>query len=46
MPFSSNIFEDLKRSNRLWAAKVNETDPNFFNESAKGQHPKVLWVGW
>jgi hypothetical protein len=33
------------RRNRQWVEDVTEEDPNFFIESAKGQHPKILWIG-
>jgi carbonic anhydrase len=32
-------------NNAQWAAAVNTADPSFFPESAKGQTPKVLWLG-
>jgi len=28
-----------------WSSKMVETDPDFFPKSAKGQSPKILWIG-
>ncbi|KAH8114928.1 carbonic anhydrase [Phellopilus nigrolimitatus] len=35
----------LLYSNAQWAADVDKYEPSFFKESAKGQAPKVLWIG-
>jgi len=35
----------LFSANSQWAKAVTETDPDFFERSAKGQHPKILWLG-
>lgn len=32
-------------TNRQWAEKVSSVEPDFFQESAKRQTPKVLWFG-
>ncbi|KAH8977683.1 carbonic anhydrase [Lactarius akahatsu] len=32
-------------ANAQWAEAVNTADPDFFRLSAKGQTPKVLWLG-
>ncbi|KAG8906516.1 hypothetical protein FRB99_006736 [Tulasnella sp. 403] len=32
-------------ANAQWANDVLEHDPDFFAESAKGQSPKLLWIG-
>jgi len=32
-------------SNGQWAKAVNAAEPGFFEQSAKGQAPKVLWLG-
>jgi len=32
-------------NNSQWAAAVNAADSDFFERSAKGQTPKVLWLG-
>ncbi|KZT54727.1 carbonic anhydrase [Calocera cornea HHB12733] len=31
--------------NERWAADVKALEPDFFQNSAKGQTPKVLWIG-
>ncbi|KAI5122652.1 hypothetical protein M0805_007914 [Coniferiporia weirii] len=41
-------FPELNRllsSNAQWASDVDRYEPGFFEESAKGQAPKVLWIG-
>ncbi|EJD04756.1 carbonic anhydrase [Fomitiporia mediterranea MF3/22] len=35
----------LLSSNAQWAADVSKHEPGFFTECAKGQAPKVLWIG-
>ncbi|GFZ46790.1 hypothetical protein JCM24511_04010 [Saitozyma sp. JCM 24511] len=35
----------LFESNKLWAEKVKETDPELFPTQSKGQAPKILWIG-
>ncbi|CAE6491230.1 unnamed protein product [Rhizoctonia solani] len=35
----------LIASNAKWAAEVREKYPTFFVDAAKGQSPKVLWIG-
>jgi len=32
-------------SNAQWARDVANAEPQFFSESAKGQAPKILWIG-
>jgi len=32
-------------SNSQWVKAVNSAEPGFFEESAKGQTPKILWLG-
>ena len=32
-------------SNSQWASDVENIEPGFFSESAKGQTPKILWFG-
>jgi len=39
------ILERLLSSNARWAADVRAAEPTFFEEGAKGQAPKVLWIG-
>lgn len=42
---SPKILTQLFESNQQWAADVARTRPTFFSDSAKGQTPKVLWIG-
>ncbi len=37
----SNLFE----SNRNWAKKVNDEDPDFFKKLSDQQNPEYLWIG-
>ncbi|KLO13070.1 carbonic anhydrase [Schizopora paradoxa] len=44
----AELMPDLARflsSNAQWADDVGSAHPQFFAESAKGQSPKVLWIG-
>jgi carbonic anhydrase len=36
---------DLLEKNRLWAVAQVARDPQFFGRLAKGQHPRLLWIG-
>ncbi|KAF8519344.1 carbonic anhydrase [Hysterangium stoloniferum] len=47
MPTSSDypVLSRLLSSNAQWAKDVGAADSTFFSESAKGQSPKVLWIG-
>jgi carbonic anhydrase len=40
-----NEYSDLLKNNRRWAARNLETDPEYFNELAKPQKPKFLFIG-
>jgi hypothetical protein len=42
----TSIIPKLFESNREWASDVAKSKPDFFTVSAKGQQPKVLWIGW
>jgi len=42
---SSDIPTRLLASNARWAQDVSQSQPSFFPQSAKGQQPKVLWIG-
>lgn len=35
------VLDALLASNAAWAVEIDVEIPGFFNESAKGQHPKV-----
>ncbi|OSD00755.1 carbonic anhydrase [Trametes coccinea BRFM310] len=39
------ILARLLSNNAQWAEDVEKAEPGFFAESAKGQSPKVLWIG-
>ncbi len=32
-------------NNRQWAERIGDEQPGFFEELAKGQAPKILWIG-
>ena len=36
---------DLFANNRMWAASVTASDPEFFSRLADQQEPKYLWIG-
>ncbi|OCH84278.1 carbonic anhydrase [Obba rivulosa] len=40
-----HIIAQLLAQNKEWAQVVENTDPGFFERSAQGQEPKVLWIG-
>ncbi|MGD0342046.1 MAG: carbonic anhydrase [Bacteroidales bacterium] len=40
-----NDYTDLLKNNRLWAAEKLKTDPGYFNELAKPQKPRFLFIG-
>lgn len=40
-----SIIDEIMLNNKEWSEGVKESDPNFFEESAKGQSPEVLWIG-
>jgi carbonic anhydrase len=35
----------LVAKNKIWAKQKKAIDPDFFNDLAKGQSPKYLWIG-
>ncbi|PAU93871.1 carbonate dehydratase [Aliifodinibius salipaludis] len=35
----------LFKQNKQWAEKITNQQPDFFEESAKGQSPNYLWIG-
>ena len=41
MQILKNIFE----KNKKWAAKIKESDPDFFRKLSKQQNPEYLWIG-
>jgi carbonic anhydrase len=40
-----NPAQRLLAANAQWARDVAKSEPNFFQESAKGQSPHTLWIG-
>jgi carbonic anhydrase len=40
-----NDYSDLLKNNGIWAAEKLKTDPAYFNELAKPQKPKFLFIG-
>ena len=40
-----NDYTDLLKNNQLWAAEKLKTDPGYFDELAKPQKPKFLFIG-
>jgi carbonic anhydrase len=40
-----NDYADLLKNNQLWAAEKLNTDPGYFDELAKPQKPKFLFIG-
>jgi carbonic anhydrase len=45
MNIKHNEYLDLLNKNRLWAAEKLKTDPSYFDELARPQHPKFLVIG-
>ena len=37
--------DELLERNRRWAESVKATQPDFFKQLSKQQHPKYLWIG-
>jgi len=40
-----NDYTDLLKNNQLWAAEKLKTDPEYFDELAKPQKPRFLFIG-
>ncbi len=40
-----DALNELFVNNRQWAERIGEEQPGFFKELAKGQAPKILWIG-
>ncbi|OCH83839.1 carbonic anhydrase [Obba rivulosa] len=43
--FYDHVLASLLANNKQWAADVHKAEPGFFEQCAKGQAPKVLWIG-
>jgi carbonic anhydrase len=41
----TSTYEKLFEGNRKWVEERLEADPQFFEKSARGQKPPVLWIG-
>ncbi|KAH8078424.1 carbonic anhydrase [Cristinia sonorae] len=41
----AELISRLLNNNAAWATDVHKAEPTFFPESAKGQSPKLLWIG-
>jgi len=39
------VLKELFASNRNWADKVKQSDPDFFTKLSKQQNPEYLWIG-
>ena len=39
------LLKPLFDNNRRWAERINEEDPDFFNQLAEQQNPEYLWIG-
>jgi hypothetical protein len=35
----------ILRQNRMWAKRVRQADPHFFEKLSKSQNPSILWIG-
>lgn len=42
---NNRLYNNLLKGNRDWVKKKNIEEPDFFANLAKGQAPKVLWIG-
>ncbi|WP_054558715.1 carbonic anhydrase [Croceitalea dokdonensis] len=38
-------YSEILEKNRKWAAEKLRHNPAYFDEMAKGQHPRILWLG-
>jgi carbonic anhydrase len=39
------VLKSLFDRNKQWAARVKESDPEFFTKLSRQQHPEYLWIG-
>jgi len=39
------VLARILANNAQWATDVEKTEPGFFEQCAKGQSPKILWIG-
>lgn len=39
------VLKHLFEQNRNWAARIKESDPDFFTNLSKQQNPEFLWIG-
>ena len=45
MPLKDKNLEFLFQNNRAWADRILAQRPDFFQQLAKQQNPKFLWIG-
>ena len=45
MPLQDKNLESLFKSNLAWAERIRAQRPDFFEQLAKQQNPKFLWIG-
>ena len=45
MPLQDKNLDALFKSNANWAERIRAQQPDFFEQLAKQQNPKFLWIG-
>ncbi len=45
MTLKDKNLEVLFRNNQAWSARIRDQNPEFFDQLAKQQNPKFLWIG-
>jgi carbonic anhydrase len=45
MPLLDKDLASLFKQNRIWAERIRAQQPDFFEQLAKQQNPKFLWIG-
>jgi carbonic anhydrase len=40
-----DFYKKILDNNKAWVEKTLKTDPEYFKDLAKGQHPPLLWIG-
>jgi len=45
LPGQMKILKNLFDSNKKWAEKIKESDPDFFAKLSRQQKPEYLWIG-
>jgi carbonic anhydrase len=44
-PWDDKDLKSLMNANKMWAKRMAEDQPGFFDEIKKGHAPKILWIG-